>query len=277
MGKLKTVITIVALLVISSPLTAEAAKEVGKMVGLRGTALIQREGAAQKAIIKSPIELNDVVETKKRSRAKLLFIDESMLTLGPSSKASIEKFIYSKEGGGASIFNLLDGAMRSVVGKNKFEVHTSTSVAAARGTIIEFLVGKTGGKPFTKITCLKGSVDIRSSDPNIRGAVLLGAGETVTVFKSAPVPKPQPAPIVTAPGKGTAQKKGAAKKEGGEGEGGAGDQGPMFGGPGTGATFDDLVGDIVVEDIGTEVTQPPIEQEPEVGTTPVTINVEFPQ
>ena len=72
----------------------------------------------------------------KASRTKMRFIDDSILTLGENSRVSIKEYIYSKDKGGKSIFNLLDGKMRSVVGKTRFEIHTPTAVAAARGTII---------------------------------------------------------------------------------------------------------------------------------------------
>ena len=39
---------------------------------------------------------------------------------------------------GHRYFNLLEGKMRSVVGKTKLQIHTPTAVAAARGTVIFF-------------------------------------------------------------------------------------------------------------------------------------------
>jgi hypothetical protein len=215
---------------LSLNLPAEAANEVGKVVGLRGTTMITRAGSDVEAGLKTSVELKDVVETKERSRAKMLFIDESILTLGPNSKASIEEFVYSKEGGGASIFNLLDGVMRTVVGKSEFEVHTPTSIAAARGTVIEFFVGTLDGKPITRITCIEGVVDIRSTDPGVGGTVSIEQGETVTIVQSEPLPAPEPA----------------------------------------------VIGEVYEIPLGETPAVPPVELEPVVETTPVTVEILFP-
>jgi hypothetical protein len=247
----------------------QAADEVGAVVNLRGTANILRDTGSLIAKLKDPVHLKDTIATMSRSRAKLLFIDESMLTIGSDSRASIEKFVYSKEEGGVSIFNLLDGKMRSVVGKTAFEVHTPTTVAAARGTVIYFLVGKTKGVPFTKITCLEGTVFIRSVDPSIVGIVELKAGQTMTVVKNQPLPRPKRAPV-----KKISEKKkeeAAAEEEAAE----------------EGATEEEAAESFVEEGTTEEpfgdegpITMaipalPPIELEPEV-ITPVNINVSFP-
>lgn len=224
---------------------AESASEVGAVVQLRGTASIQRESNVLGASLKDRVQLRDVIETSDSSRAKLLFIDDSILTLGAKSKANIEQFVYSKEGGGASIFNLLEGSMRAVVGKTKFEVHTSTTVAAARGTIIQFETGfDANGVPFTTIICLEGSVVIRSTDPNVPGFITIKAGQMVTMSQGGPLPTPQNAP---------------------NGEAG-------------GQTVT-LAGDVIetlTSIIESSGAMPPVDQEPAAAATPVKIEIVFP-
>ena len=90
--------------------------------------------------------MQDTVATMKASKAKMLFNDDSILTLGESSKVVIKEYVYNKGKGGTSVFNLLEGKMRSVVGKTKFQIHTPTAVAAAgHGYIfqrLEFSLGQ---------------------------------------------------------------------------------------------------------------------------------------
>jgi ferric-dicitrate binding protein FerR (iron transport regulator) len=167
--------------------------EVGSIVNLKGGAVIERGGQKLDAKVNDKLQLQDTVSTRAESRAKLLFLDESILTLAPNSRVNMKEFVYSREGGGTTIFNLIEGKMRAVVGKNKFEVHTSTTVAAARGTIIQFEVGVKDGKPFTRIICLEGTVEVRSSDPSIPGSIFLHAGEEVLIFEGEPLPTPGPA------------------------------------------------------------------------------------
>jgi ferric-dicitrate binding protein FerR (iron transport regulator) len=137
------------------------------------------------------IELQDLVSTAEGGRVKILFIDDSVLTLAEKSRMSVDTFIHSRSDRGKSLFNLLDGKMRAVVGKTKFEVKTPTVVAAARGTVILFEVGTINGRAFTRVTCLEGIVDIRKlTDEEGAATVMLTAGESILVMAGQPLPTP---------------------------------------------------------------------------------------
>lgn len=197
----RTVVFIILALSIAIIGTASkglAAEDIGSVVALKGSAAIERDAKTFEAKLKEGILLRDTVETRDRSKAKLLFIDDSVLTMGEKARVVIKEFVYSKDKGGRSIFNLIDGKVRSVVGKSEFEVHTPTAIAAARGTVFECETGTlTGGKLFTTCTCFEGVVDIRSIDPVISGRVSLRPGMAVTVMGGQPVPTPSPAPATT--------------------------------------------------------------------------------
>lgn len=186
----------IAVALLALPRPALASEDIGAIVALRGSAVIQREAKSLEAKLRDGIRLMDTIETREKTRAKMLFVDDSVLTLGENSKAVIKEFVYAKDKKGRSIFNLIDGKMRSVVGKAGFEVHTPTAVAAARGTVIDFVTGMLAGVYFTTIECLEGEVDIRSTDPSISGKVVLTPGMTITVTSSQPLPSPKP---VTSP------------------------------------------------------------------------------
>lgn len=189
-------VVIISIISLGSGMTYGAG-DVGSVVALKGNALIERDARAIEAKLKDGIQLKDTVETRESSRAKMLFIDDSVLTMGEKSKVVIKEFIYSKDQKGRSIFNLIDGKMRSVVGKSEFEVHTPTAVAAARGTVFDCETGMLSGKPFTTCTSYEGLVDIRSIDPTITGRVTLRPGMTVTVISGQPLAAPTPAPTTT--------------------------------------------------------------------------------
>lgn len=196
---MKTKISMLILMCfLTVPSLSFGADIVGAVVALKGNAVIQREATVIEAKLKDSIQLVDVVETKEQARTKMLFLDDSVLTMGEKSKVSIKEFVYSKDKGGRSIFNLIDGKMRAVVGRAGFEVHTPTIVAAARGTVIDFETGILDGKYYTKVTCLEGEVDIRSVDPTITGKILLARGMTVTVVAGQALPAPKPALSTTA-------------------------------------------------------------------------------
>ena len=168
--------------------------DISTVVAIKGNGSVIRGQTTLGAKVKTGIQMGDTVKTAASSRMKMLFIDDSVLTLADNSSMAINEFVHSKANGGKSIFNLLDGKMLSVVGKTKFEVQTSTAVAAARGTIIYFETGMINGKHFTRITCLEGTVDVHGvADPQAPG-VALTAGMTMMIVEGEPLPQPTPTP-----------------------------------------------------------------------------------
>ena len=179
-----------ALILLSAVSGICAEEKVGTVVALRGTASIERDRAGIKAQVNTPILLRDTVATAPASKVKLLFIDDSVLTLAENSRMVVKEFVAAKEGGGRSIFNLLDGKMRSVVGKQKFEVHTPTAVAAARGTVILYEVGFSDGRQFTRIICVEGEVEVRGVVADVGQSVTLKAGMEIVIVEGMPFPAP---------------------------------------------------------------------------------------
>ncbi len=193
-----------------------AVQDIGAVVALRGSAVIDRDAKKIEARVKEGIQLKDIVQTGQRSRTKMLFIDDSVLTMGENSRMVIKEFVYSKDKRTRSIFNLMDGKMRSVVGRAEFEVQTPTAVAAARGTVFDCETGEMAGKAYTTCTSYEGIVDIRSTDPTITGRVSLRPGMTVTVMSGQPIPTPTPAAsAVIQSGQAVQQGTGAAGPGGG--------------------------------------------------------------
>jgi len=172
------------------PPAAWAGDDIGSVVAVRGKAAIGRNGKTFDAKVKDGILLSDTVSTREASRAKMLFIDDSVLTLGEKSTVVIREFISGKDKGNRALFNLIDGKMRSVVGRAGFEVRTPTAAAAARGTIILFETGVRAGKKFTVMLCLEGFVDASKADVSGAEHVTLKAGQIITVVEGEPLPLP---------------------------------------------------------------------------------------
>jgi hypothetical protein len=188
---MKTLIAALCSILVFTVAGIAAAEPVASVIAVRGKATIERKGKKLDARPKLGIELHDTVATSAGGRIKLLFIDDSVLTLAEKSRMNVDTFLHSRSDRGRSMFNLLDGKMRAVVGKTRFEVKTPTVVAAARGTVILFDVGTLNGEPFTRITCLEGIVDIRSvtAAPGAR-PVMLSPGHSMVVTKGGTLPTP---------------------------------------------------------------------------------------
>ena len=183
--KWRTITFILLFIVIGLSGVALAKDDVGTLVAIRGKAIIERDKKAIWAKVNDSVFFSDTISTMEASRAKMLFIEDSVLTLGEKSKVVIKEFVYSKDKRGRSIFNLIDGKMRAIVGKTNFEVHTPTAVAAARGSVVLAEVTIVDGKIVTTLICLEGEFEI--SIPGVPGTVKLKPGMKITIPEGATV------------------------------------------------------------------------------------------
>ena len=136
MKKQATFIAVVFLAIILS-VTGQtfAAEKAGEVLAVKENVYIIRDEGRNNAQPRMDIQAKDAVMTDKNSRTKLFFIDDSILNLGELSKVEVQEYLYNSElNRSKSIYKLIDGSLRVVVGRSNLEVHTETAVAAARGT-----------------------------------------------------------------------------------------------------------------------------------------------
>lgn len=117
--------------------------DVGIFTAVEGKVAVTHPGLEKSVSVKiqDGVLFKDVIETDKESRTKALLNDDSILTVGEHSRVEITEHIYDPSKGVRSVvLNLVKGQVRALVGKaftgsgSKFEIHTPTAVAAARGT-----------------------------------------------------------------------------------------------------------------------------------------------
>lgn len=116
---------------------------IGFYTTVLGQASVTHPGEARVLPVKLHDEVlfKDVIQTQNESRARALFQDDSMLTVGENSRVEIDEYIYNPEKNvRQAIVKLVQGQVRALVSKvfkangSKFEIHTPSAVAAARGT-----------------------------------------------------------------------------------------------------------------------------------------------
>lgn len=125
-----------------------------------------------------PVKLNDtvlfkdVIQTYTESRTRAFFQDDSMLTVGENSRVEIDEYIYDPDQNvRRAIVKLIQGQVRALVSKvfktngSKFEVHTPSAVAAARGTY--FTVWAANGQSGIINIGEKGRVDFTSGGTTV--------------------------------------------------------------------------------------------------------------
>lgn len=171
-----------------------AANEAGSIKDLKGSAQILREKIMFNAGMRSPVFVSDTVKTLKESRIKILFTDDSLLMLGENSTLVIPEYLKEAEGRKRpSAYKLINGALNVIVGKTPFEVHTSTTVAAARGTSYVIWTANAQNSK-TGLAVTEGRVDIRNQQETAGEKIVVPAGKMSYIEEGK-----APSPAVTAP------------------------------------------------------------------------------
>jgi hypothetical protein len=176
---------LVALLLLRLP---AAAQEVGTVAELDGTVDVGRNGEWTPAAIGAPIEQGDQLRTGKRGRLKIVFQDDSVLSVSEQSLVVVNEQVFdSATSKTRSYFDLLRGKLNSIVSDyygrpgTSYEVKTPTAVAGVRGT--EFSVSYDPDDAVTEVLGFSGQVQVHSLlDPSGPG-VIITANETTTVAR----------------------------------------------------------------------------------------------
>jgi hypothetical protein len=116
---------------------------IGFYTAVLGQASVMHPGEDRVLPVKlhDEVRFKDVIQTQDESRTKALFQDDSMLTVGENSRVEIDEYIYNPEKNvRQAVVKLMQGQVRALVSKvfkangSRFEIHTPSAVAAARGT-----------------------------------------------------------------------------------------------------------------------------------------------
>jgi len=139
--------SLIAATLLLSPALASAedsgAGGVGVYTAVMGKVTVTHPGEARVLPVKLHDEVlfKDVIQTDKESRTKAFFQDDSVLTVGENSRVEITEYIYDPDANvRRSVVKVMQGQVRALVSKvfksngSRFEVHTPSAVAAARGT-----------------------------------------------------------------------------------------------------------------------------------------------
>lgn len=240
-----------------------AVTEAGRVLTVKKKVYLIREEQRNTAEPQMEVLLKDAVETDKKSRTKLFFMDDSILNLGELSRVEIEEYLYSPEKKRSkSIYRLIDGSLKVVVGRSELEIHTPTAVAAARGTKFIIWLEGTGEALFTGITVLEGEVTVRNILEGIKGMVTIRRGQMSRIPSHKPPEGVKPGdPEVTSQFNDKTMVMGDIDEDKSE----LPDRPPT-------QTTEPI---IIMEDIE-DIDEPPLpQQEPVEAFTPVTIEVNF--
>jgi hypothetical protein len=84
---------------------------------------------------------NELVRTGADSTVKLVFLDSTNLAIGPTSRVTLDQFVYAGEFNGQKMtINLAKGIFRFTTGsldKKAYEISTPTASIGVRGTVVD--------------------------------------------------------------------------------------------------------------------------------------------
>ena len=168
---------------------ARADAPAGSVAGLEGTAEVLRPGAAWAPLgVGDPVNVGDQLRTLADGKLKVVFRDDSVLTVGPASTLAITE--QTVGAAPVSSFSLLVGSLRALVTERyakpgaRFEVETPTAIAGVRGT--GFIAQYDAGGDETTIVGLYDTTLVRARDDTAAGhEVRVGPGEATTVRRGS--------------------------------------------------------------------------------------------
>jgi len=184
------------LLILALPLAANAADdaaEVGVVDKVENEAKIVSGDKTAAAIVGTPVHMRDELRTGVEGRLKIIFRDETVLTLGEKASVIIDRYSYDPERHvGETILQATKGAFRFATGRikamkqHKIAVSTPVADIGVRGT--EFWGGPIEGQ--YGVLLLEGEVTVS----NQAGSVTLS-----TPGQGTDVPSPLDAPGAVKP------------------------------------------------------------------------------
>jgi hypothetical protein len=208
-------------MIVPAPILAAA---VGQFTSVVGDVTVTRAGVVSKPVVKSPVQEKDWIVTGPRASAKLVFDDDSTISLEQNSRFEVRDFQVkgnARKGMFAlALGRLIADVQRFIGGESYFEVHTPTAIAGVRGTGFVVSVAMIGGQMTTTVTCTAGilSVSAMSATGAILTTTTIVAGQTAVVTAAgitvSATAAGGAAGAATAAGTGSAEAAGAATTAG---------------------------------------------------------------
>lgn len=178
-----------------------ASGKIGFVIAANGQVSITSKTAVpRQAALRQGVFPRDVIGTGPDSSAKVLFDDNTLLNVAENSRVEITEYIYDPDTAKRStILKMAQGKLKVLVAEfyaatgSRFEVHTPTSVAAARGTEYVVFTSLVNGVTVTTVAVTSGSVTVTAGG---RSVTVPAGSFTTAAAGAAPAP---PAPTSSSP------------------------------------------------------------------------------
>jgi hypothetical protein len=134
------IFAVVALVAALPTGTALAQSDIGAASSVVNQVSGERGGTSRQLAIGDRVYQSEVISTASDARGQILFRDETALTLGPSSRVALDRFVYNPGGQSAMSVSAAKGVFRFVSGNlpsTSYNVGTPVGTIGVRGTIVD--------------------------------------------------------------------------------------------------------------------------------------------
>jgi len=172
------------------------AQEVGTVAAIEGSAQIGRDGTWTDATAGAAVLRGDQLRTGRPGRLRVVFQDDSVLTLSDGSQMTVNDQTFDPQRGkGRSLFQLVRGKVDALVSDyyhrsgTSYEIETPTAVAGVRGT--DFIVKYDDADEVTEVVGLSGEVQVHSLLARSGPGVYVRAGQGTQIRRGQRPTAPQ--------------------------------------------------------------------------------------
>ena len=135
---------------------AGAQQAIGSTASAQNQVTRELSGAAGPLSVGNSVYRNEVVRTGTDSLAKLIFLNSTNLSVGPTSRVVLDRFVYEGDPGAEKVaVGLAKGVFRFTTGtldKKAYTITTPTAAIGVRGTILDIDVRNAD----TRVTLVEG-------------------------------------------------------------------------------------------------------------------------
>lgn len=188
-----------------SPLFGEAAVGNASIVVKTVTGTI--EDNIHKIKLQDDLYHNEVIETHEESATEITFLDDTTISLGPTSSIVLDEFVYDPDPSKSSfVVTITEGALRftsGVLPSESYKIHTPVATIGIRGTVIDLAVAReieSDGTVRTSVnlSVIEGEADLINCEGDVThvptGLSSMILGSSNECFKASE-PGPQPAEV----------------------------------------------------------------------------------
>ena len=154
------------------------------------------ETKTKKVKVSDKVFKDEIIETNPNSTTQILFIDETVLTIGPDSRLTLDTMVYDPDANkGKVVVTAARGLFTFVTGSlssESYEINTPTATIGVRGTKFDLFVSRKGA---STVVLRSGAVDVKNvTSGKTRRVANVGTATSVVTKKSEPPPPAPPSP-----------------------------------------------------------------------------------